>query len=183
MQTRRTATDMPTSLRGIANRARRDKKARFGGLYRLLNQENLRGCFYQLRRSAAPGVDQVTFEEYERELDSNLANLVKRLKEKQYRAKLVRRKYIPKANGKLRPLGIPALEDRGRDRVDASHRSAVQGLCAERLCGDLRCRGPAAGASHRVRAPVGGSRLLLQSPRAEPAELYERQQMVNDFGG
>jgi RNA-directed DNA polymerase len=103
---------MPTSLRGIANRARRDKKARFGGLYRLLNQENLRGCFYQLRRSAAPGVDQVTFEEYERELDSNLANLVKRLKEKQYRAKLVRRKYIPKANGKLRPLGIPALEDK-----------------------------------------------------------------------
>lgn len=112
MQARRTATDMPTSLRGIANRARRDKKARFGGLYRLLNEENLRGCFYQLRRSAAPGVDQVTFEEYERELDSNLAGLVGRLKEKRYRAKLVRRKYIPKANGKLRPLGIPALEDK-----------------------------------------------------------------------
>jgi group II intron reverse transcriptase/maturase len=103
---------MPTSLRGIAKRARRDKKARFGGLYRLLNQENLRGCFYQLRRTAAPGVDKVTFAEYERELATNLADLVGRLKGKRYRAKLVRRKYIPKANGKLRPLGIPALEDK-----------------------------------------------------------------------
>ena len=112
MQTRRTATDMPTSLRGIAKRARRDKKARFGGLYRLLNQENLRGCFYQLRRTAAPGVDKMTFAEYERELTPNLADLVARLKEKRYRAKLVRRKYIPKANGKFRPLGIPALEDK-----------------------------------------------------------------------
>jgi group II intron reverse transcriptase/maturase len=81
-------------------------------LYRRLNQENLRGCFYQLRRSAAPGVDKVTFTEYERELATNLADLVGRLKGKRYRAKLVRRKYIPKANGKLRPLGIPALEDK-----------------------------------------------------------------------
>jgi group II intron reverse transcriptase/maturase len=103
---------MQTSLRGIANRARRDKKARFGDLYRLLNQENLRNCFYQLRKTAAPGVDRVTFEQYEQNLDTNLADLVKRLKEKRYRAKLVRRKYIPKANGKMRPLGIPALEDK-----------------------------------------------------------------------
>jgi RNA-directed DNA polymerase len=112
MQTRRTAIDMRTSLRGIANRARQDKNARFRDLYRLLNEENLRGCFYHLRRSAAPGVDRVTFEEYERDLTANLVNLVGRLKEKRYRAKLVRRKYIPKANGKLRPLGIPALEDK-----------------------------------------------------------------------
>jgi group II intron reverse transcriptase/maturase len=77
-----------------------------------LNRENLRGCFYRLRRAAAPGVDKVTFTEYERDLDANLAALEKRLKEKRYRAKLVRRKYIPKANGKRRPLGIPALEDK-----------------------------------------------------------------------
>jgi group II intron reverse transcriptase/maturase len=81
-------------------------------LYRLLNEENLRGCFYQLRRSAAPGVDKVTFEEYESDLDANLADLVGRLKADRYHAKLVRRKYIPKPNGKLRPLGIPALEDK-----------------------------------------------------------------------
>ncbi len=108
----KTAIDMQTSLRGIADRARRDKKARFRDLYRLLNEANLRGCFYQLRRAAAPGVDRVTFEQYEANLDAHLANLVERLKGKRYRAKLVRRKYIPKGNGKLRPLGIPALEDK-----------------------------------------------------------------------
>jgi RNA-directed DNA polymerase len=107
-----TVTDMPTSLRGIAKRARRDKKARFRDLYRLLNQENLRWCFYQLRKDGATGVDRVTFAEYERDLDANLDDLVQRLKRKRYRAKLVRRKWIPKASGKLRPLGIPALEDK-----------------------------------------------------------------------
>lgn len=112
MQTRWTANHMPTSLRGIANRARQNKKARFRNLYRLLNEANLRSCFYQLRRSAAPGMDQVTFDQYEANLDANLAALVERLKGKRYHAKLVRRKYIPKANGKLRPLGIPALEDK-----------------------------------------------------------------------
>jgi group II intron reverse transcriptase/maturase len=78
----------------------------------LLNEGNLRDCFYQLCKSAAPGVDHVTFAEYERDLDANLADLVGRLVAKRYRAKLVRRKYIPKANGKRRPLGIPALEDK-----------------------------------------------------------------------
>jgi group II intron reverse transcriptase/maturase len=103
---------MQTSLRGIADRARRDKKARFGNLYGLLNDANLRDCFYQLRKKAAPGVDGITFEQYEANLDTNLAKLVERLVLKRYHAKLVRRKYIPKANGKLRPLGIPALEDK-----------------------------------------------------------------------
>lgn len=112
MQKRTPATDLPTSLWGIAKRARRDRKARFRDLYRLLNEGNLRDCFYQLRKSAAPGVDGITFEEYERDLDARLANLVERLKQKRYRAKLVRRKYIPKGNGKWRPLGIPALEDK-----------------------------------------------------------------------
>lgn len=78
----------------------------------MLNEANLRWCFYQLRKSASPGVDRVTFAEYERSLDSNLADLVERLKGKRYKAKLVRRKHIPKGNGKTRPLGIPALEDK-----------------------------------------------------------------------
>lgn len=112
MQRRTPAIDMRTSLRGIAGRARRDRKARFRDLYRLLNEANLRDCFYELRKGAAPGVDGVTFEEYERNLDANLADLVRRLVAKRYRAKLVRRKYIPKDRGKLRPLGIPALEDK-----------------------------------------------------------------------
>jgi group II intron reverse transcriptase/maturase len=81
-------------------------------LYRQLNQDVLRLCFYRLRKDAASGVDRVTFQDYERNLEGNLTDLVGRLKRKAYRAKLVRRKYIPKGNGKLRPLGIPALEDK-----------------------------------------------------------------------
>ena len=57
-------------------------------------------------------MDGVTFQEYERDLEGNLLRLVERLKRKSYHARLVRRKYIPKGNGKLRPLGIPALEDK-----------------------------------------------------------------------
>lgn len=104
--------DMPTSLRGIANRAKRDKKARFRNLYGLLNEHNLRWCFYQLRRNAAAGVDKVTFEEYEQNLEDNLSRLVEKLKRNGYRAKLVRRKQIPKGGGKTRALGIPTLEDK-----------------------------------------------------------------------
>jgi len=81
-------------------------------LYRWLNRDVLRLCFYGLRKDAASGVDGVTFQEYERNLEANLAALEERLKRKAYRARLVRRKYIPKGNGKLRPLGIPALEDK-----------------------------------------------------------------------
>jgi retron-type reverse transcriptase len=64
------------------------------------------------KRDAAPGFDRVGFYEYRENLDENIANLVKRLKQKSYRAKLVRRQYIPKINGKLRPLGIPATDDK-----------------------------------------------------------------------
>jgi group II intron reverse transcriptase/maturase len=78
----------------------------------MLNYQALEACFYLLRKDAASGVDGVTFQEYERELESNLTGLVERLKNKGYHAKLVRRQYIPKENGKMRPLGIPALEDK-----------------------------------------------------------------------
>jgi RNA-directed DNA polymerase len=109
---RTTAPSWSTSLRAIANKAVQNKTHRFGGLYRLLNQANLRECFFQLRKTAAPGVDGVRFEEYEKNLEANLRSLVQRLMNKSYRARLVRRKYIPKGNGKLRPLGIPTLEDK-----------------------------------------------------------------------
>lgn len=120
---RTTGSNWPTSLRAIAKKARQDKTHRFGGLYRLLNEANLRECFFQLRKDAAPGVDGVSFEEYQKNLDSNLRDLVRRLKHKSYRARLVRRKYIPKGPGKWRPLGIPALEDK-----------LVQGAVAHILC-------------------------------------------------
>src|SRR5437870_738377 len=109
---RTTESSWRTSLRAITNKAAQDPKHRFGGLYRLLNQDSLRESFYALRRDAAPGVDGETFEAYEKNLESNLADLVRRLKNKSYRARLVRRKYIPKGNGKFRPLGIPTLGEK-----------------------------------------------------------------------
>jgi RNA-directed DNA polymerase len=101
-----------TFQRAIAEKARREPHHRFGDLYRWLNRDVLRLCFYQLRKDAASGVDQVSFQDYEKNLEANLTDLVERLKRKAYRAKLVRRKYIPKGHGKLRPLGIPTLEDK-----------------------------------------------------------------------
>jgi len=107
-----TEQDWQTFLRAIAEKAHRDKQHRFGDLYRWLNRDVLRLCFYRLRKDAASGVDKVSFREYEKNLEANLQDLEERLKRKAYRARLVRRKYIPKGKGKLRPLGIPVLEDK-----------------------------------------------------------------------
>ncbi len=109
---RMTEQSWPTFLRNIADKARRESKHRFGDLYRQLNQQSLRASFYLLRKDAASGVDGVTFQQYEEKLEENLARLVERLKRKSYHARLVRRKYIPKGDGKRRPLGIPTLEDK-----------------------------------------------------------------------
>jgi group II intron reverse transcriptase/maturase len=109
---RTTERDWQTFLRAIAEKAYTNKHHRFGDLYRRLNRDVLRLSFFRLRKDAASGVDGVTFQQYEKNLESNLADLEGRLKRKAYRARLVRRKYIPKGNGKLRPLGIPVLEDK-----------------------------------------------------------------------
>ena len=109
---RMTENDWQTFLQAITEKAKREPNHRFGDLYRKLNQDVLRLCFYRLRKDAASGVDGVSFQEYEKNLNANLSDLEQRLKSKSYRARLVRRKYIPKGNGKLRPLGIPTLEDK-----------------------------------------------------------------------
>jgi RNA-directed DNA polymerase len=107
-----TGQSWPTFLQAIADKARKEPDHRFGDLYRHLNQQSLRASFYLLRKEAASGVDGVSFQQYEQKLEENLASLGERLKCKSYHARLVRRKYIPKGNGKLRPLGIPTLEDK-----------------------------------------------------------------------
>lgn len=103
---------MQTSLRGIAKKAREQKKHRFGNLYEMLNEENLLDCWRYIRKDAAYGVDRVSAQEYEENLGENIRRLVERLKRGSYRAKLVRRQYIPKGEGKYRALGIPATEDK-----------------------------------------------------------------------
>ena len=102
----------PTSLRGIANKARADKRPRFRDLYRCLDADLLMDCWHDLNKEAASGVDNVTAEAYAANLQGNIEALAQRLKAKRYRAKLVRRCDMPKENGTERPLGIPALEDK-----------------------------------------------------------------------
>jgi group II intron reverse transcriptase/maturase len=103
---------MKTSLHAIAKSAQRDKQKRFKSLYGLLNREMLGEAYRHLNKKSAPGVDDLTYEEYGKNLKENLIDLETRLKEKRYRAKVVRRVHIPKGNGKTRPLGIPVLEDK-----------------------------------------------------------------------
>ena len=101
-----------TSLRGIAKRAKACGQHRFQNLYRMIDERLLLECWSDLNKKAASGVDGVTAEQYEVNLAENILDLAQRLKTKRYRTKLVRRVYIPKGGGKVRPLGIPALEDK-----------------------------------------------------------------------
>ncbi len=103
---------MPTSLQGIANKARRQKQHRFQNLIGMLNEEFFWECWPLLKKNVATGIDRVTAQEYGEHFIPNVRTLIEKLKEGAYRAKLVLRKWIPKGEGKLRPLGIPALEDK-----------------------------------------------------------------------
>ena len=101
-----------TSLQAIAKKASERPEYRFRDLFRLLNEEMLKDSWHSIRKNAACGVDRVSAAEYEQNLNGNIHQLVEELKRKRYRAKNVLRRYIPKGNGKLRPLGIPATQDK-----------------------------------------------------------------------
>jgi len=103
---------MPPSLQGRAQKAASQKGSRFRNLYGRLDEDFLTQGGRDIRKDAAAGVDQVSAQAYEPHLDENLHRLVERLKQKRYRAKLVRRHDIPKGDGTQRPLGIPAVEDK-----------------------------------------------------------------------
>ncbi len=101
-----------TSLQAIAKKASEQPEYRFRNLFGMLNEEMLKDSWQFIRKNAASGVDRVSAKEYELNLDENIHQLVDDLKRKRYRAKLVRRVLIPKGNGKTRPLGIPATQDK-----------------------------------------------------------------------
>jgi RNA-directed DNA polymerase len=100
---------MPTSLQAIATKAKENKQHRFLNLYRLIDETHLKQSWLFIRRNAAYGVDRVSANEYDGKLDDNIQNLVEKLKRKSYRARLVRRHWIPKSDGRMRPLGIPTV--------------------------------------------------------------------------
>jgi len=96
----------------ISGHARRDPDFQFTSLAHLLNVEYLRDCYKSLNRNKAVGIDNVSWEEYGRNLDDNLELLVSRLKRKKYKPIPARRVYIPKNKTEKRPLGISALENK-----------------------------------------------------------------------
>ena len=96
----------------ISGHARREPDFQFTSLAHLLNVEYLRDCYESLNRNRAVGIDNVSWEEYGRELDENLELLVSRLKRKKYKPIPARRVYIPKSKTEKRPLGISALENK-----------------------------------------------------------------------
>lgn len=99
-------------LHGVRQRARENKQERFTALLHHVTPQLLQESFYALKRKAAPGVDGVTWQEYETGLAERLSDLHGRVHRGAYRAQPSRRIWIPKANGKQRPLGIAALEDK-----------------------------------------------------------------------
>jgi RNA-directed DNA polymerase len=99
-------------LHGVRQAARERKQERFTALLHDVNVDLLRDSFFALQRKASPGVDGVTWQEYETGLEDRLVDLHSRVHRGVYRAQPSRRVYIPKADGRQRPLGVTALEDK-----------------------------------------------------------------------
>ena len=94
-------------------------------LHHVYDRARLRAAFFALKKDAAPGVDGETWRHYEQALETNLHDLSARLQRGAYRAKPVRRAYIPKADGRQRPLGVPVLEDKIVQRAAANVLNAI----------------------------------------------------------
>ena len=103
---------MSLGLDGVRQAASLRKQERFTALLHHVTLNVLRDSFYALKRQAAPGIDGVTWQEYETGLEGRLCDLHSRVHRGAYRARPSRRVYIPKADGRQRPLGIAALEDK-----------------------------------------------------------------------
>ncbi|MDQ2947081.1 MAG: reverse transcriptase domain-containing protein [Acidobacteriota bacterium] len=103
---------VPQGLRGVRERARKERKERFTALLHHLTIDLLRESYYALQRRAAPGIDGETWQQYGQGLEGRLSDLHSRVHRGAYRAKPSRRVYISKADGRQRPLGIAALEDK-----------------------------------------------------------------------
>jgi len=115
----------PSALDRVREAARRDKKTRFTALLHHITVDLLRESYFALKRKAAAGVDGVTWEQYGEDLDARLRDLHGRLHRGAYRAKPTRRTYIPKPDGRRRPLGIATLEDKVVQRAVVTVLNAI----------------------------------------------------------
>ena len=108
----RAGLDASSALDRVRRRAMEDEEARFSALLHHVSLDRLRAAYGALNPRAATGTDGVTWEAYGRDLEGNLQDLLGRVHRGGYRAKPARRAWIPKSDGRQRPLGIAALEDK-----------------------------------------------------------------------
>ena len=116
-------------MKGIRYQSR--KYAKLETSINRVNEETIKAEHHQQKRKKAAGVDGVSKDEYEKELDKNVSELIKRMKQFSYKPRAVRRTYIPKANGKMRPLEIPSYEDKLVQGVMAG---VLNDIYEERFC-------------------------------------------------
>jgi retron-type reverse transcriptase len=110
MQSRR---QVNSALRRIRQAAERDRKAKFTSLmHHMYSVDMLREAYFSLKRKAAPGVDGETWRHYGEDLEEHLQDLSRRLGRGAYRASPAQRVYVPKSDGRQRPIGVPVLEDK-----------------------------------------------------------------------
>ena len=115
-----------SALERVRQAARRDRKLRFTALlHHVYHLDTLRAAYFSLKKDAAPGVDGETWRHYGEALEEHLQDLSERLKRGAYRAKPVRRVYISKEDGRQRPLGVPALEDKIAQRATIEVLNAI----------------------------------------------------------
>ncbi len=105
--------DASSALERVRRAARKDRKQKFTALFHhLYDVDRLHAAYFALKRDASPGIDGETWRHYGEGLEGNLADLAARLERGAYRASPVRRVHIPKSDGRLRPIGVPTLEDK-----------------------------------------------------------------------
>jgi hypothetical protein len=139
-------------LTGVREAAKKDKGLRFTALLHHVTEGLLRDSFYALQRQAAPGVDRVTWQQYEQGLEARIQDLHGRIHRGAYRAQPSRRIYIPKPDGRQRPLGIAAVEDKV---VQQAVVTVLNAIYEEDFIGFSYVRnGPATGGSGQERAPT-----------------------------
>ncbi len=118
--------DVPSALERVRQAASKDKKTRFTALlHHIYNPETLRRAYFCLKKEAAPGVDGETWRHYARPSSTTSRISSHRLQRGAYRAKPVRRVYINKSDGRKRPLGVPALEDKIVQRATVEVMNAI----------------------------------------------------------
>ena len=113
------------ALERVRQAAKQRRKERFTALFHHINSAMLRTAFFALKRDAAAGVDGVTWQDYEADLDRRIEDLSDRVRRGAYRAQPSRRRYIPKPDGRQRPLAVAALEDKVVQRATTALLNAI----------------------------------------------------------